>query len=171
MSSYLLDFYGRFLTVHGKRFATAYTPAQLIKATRHHVIINGDVAADEDVEWSFTPKTISAGEQFNLYWACEVAEEPKIELALESDETLGQATEALQEASLDDLPQESGDFLRLTSDSQLRQRRAIEEARIRAKWAQYKTEKAIAKYVEKYGDFDEEFLSDSGSDDDNSESD
>lgn len=155
MSRYLLDFYGRFLNVHGRRFATTYTPAQLIKATRHHTVIVGDCGGDEDFEWTFTPAYIVADGAFNLYWSCIATEELKIELAITDD------TAQLQEASLDDLPQgNSSEFLRLTSDSQLRERRVIEEARIKAKWAQYKAEKAIAKYVERYGEFDEEFLSD-----------
>lgn len=163
MSKYLLELYGNFLTVHAKRFAKPYTAAELIKATKHFAIIDGGDDAEEDVDWKFTPAYIEARDGFSLYWTCTV-EEPKIELFAPEAATIA---DSLQEATLDDLPQGSTEFLRLTSDSQLRERRSVEEARIRAKWAQYKAEKAIAKYVEKYGEFDDEFLSD----DDDSESD
>jgi hypothetical protein len=165
MSKYLLEFYGHFLTVHAKRFAKPYTAAELIKATKHFAIIADEAAGEEDIEWKFTPLNIEARDGFNMYWTC-TAEEPKIELFTGAPEVAAVA-DSLEEAALDDLPQGSTEFLRLTSDSQLRERRSIEEARIRAKWAQYKAEKAIAKYVEKYGEFDDEFLSD----DDDSESD
>lgn len=70
-------------------------------------------------------------------------------------------TAEIQAVEVDPVAEMTDGFLRLTSDTQIDERRGIEEARIRAKWAQYKAQRAIAKYVEKYGDFDEEILSDS----------
>ncbi len=165
MSNYLLAFYERFLSVHAKRFAKPYTAAELIKATKHFAVIT-DSSVEEDVEWRITPAYIEARDSFSMYWTC-TPEEPKIELDTREEAAVAAVAESLEEATLDDLPQGSTEFLRLTSDSQLRDRRSVEEARIRAKWAQYRAEKAIAKYVEKYGEFDDQFLSD----DDDSESD
>ena len=72
-------------------------------------------------------------------------------------------TEELEEIS--DIPQ-SDDFLRLTSDKQLHDRKYIEQARLRAKVAKFKAEKAMARYLEKYG-YDSDVLeSDSGEDSD-----
>ena len=76
ISTYLLDFYERFLKVHAKRFATTYTPAQLIKATKHFATFDEDSTADDDVEWVVEPTTITVSGVFNLYWHCTAAEEP-----------------------------------------------------------------------------------------------
>ena len=72
-----------------------------------------------------------------------------------------QAAAPIQEVEIETCEADTtNSFLRLTSNSQLRDKRLLEETKIRAKWAQYKAEKAIAKYVERYGELDEELLSD-----------
>lgn len=160
LGNYLLSLYAAFLNVHKTRFAKPYTPAQLIRATTHTLNVKGSVAdEDEELQWTLVPTLIVVKDgTFRVEWSATGA-------ALKIDLAVDDAEEAKNEiVELDEPEAELTDgFLRLTSDTQVEERRGVEEARIRAKWAQYKAQKAIAKYVEKYGDFDEEILSDSES--------
>jgi hypothetical protein len=162
LGNYLLSLYSAFLNVHKTRFAKPYTPAQLIRVTQHTVNVEDEIAdEDEELQWSLAPSQIVVKEgTFTIVWSA-TGSALKIDLGpedgasatneiVEVDEPVGELTDG---------------FLRLTSDTQVDERRGVEEARIKAKWAQYKAQRAIAKYVEKYGDFDEEILSDSESGD------
>jgi hypothetical protein len=159
MESYLLELYGEFIKVHGRRFNKPYTPAHLIKMTKHQFKLEGDAfngTNDEEFSWTFTPISLSITKSgsFILVWS---AKGDTITIAMND------LAEELEEIS--DIPQ-SDDFLRLTSDKQLHDRKYIEQARLRAKVAKYKAEKAMARYLEKYG-YDSDVLeSDSGEDSD-----
>jgi hypothetical protein len=169
LSEYLLNLYSTFLKIHSKSFAKPYTPTQLIKITSHTIVCEGAMD-DDEYEWTLTPVKVDVRNGiFELSWK-GTAHRMKIELNA-ADEEQEQKTPALppmpqapiQEIATDALPEAAdttNSFLRLTSNSQLRDKRLIEEAKIRAKWAQYKAERAIAKYVERYGELDEELLSD-----------
>lgn len=173
LSIYLLDLYSAFLNTYQTRFAKPYTPAQLIRATQHTVTVEGD--SDDEMQWTLVPTQITVkGGAFNLVWnatgaplkieLCDLEEEAEqaspMPQAVEVKAVEVQTAE-IQAVEVDPVAEMTDGFLRLTSDTQIDERRGIEEARIRAKWAQYKAQRAIAKYVEKYGDFDEEILSDS----------
>lgn len=162
LGNYLLSLYAAFLNVHKTRFAKPYTPAQLIRATQHTVKVESTVAdEDEELQWALVPSQIVVKEgAFIIVWSATGAS-LKIDLGVDDGEDA--ANEIVE---VDEPVEELTDgFLRLTSDTQVEERRNVEEARIKAKWAQYKAQRAIAKYVEKYGDFDEEILSDSESGD------
>jgi hypothetical protein len=164
LSNYLLGLYSAFLNIHGKRFAKPYTPTQLIKITSH--IAETTISDEDEYEWTLMPHSIHVKNgAFHLKWKA-AAQPIKIELSEEAPEHPEQKSPALdlpviQEVEIAAVAEEntSNGFLRLTSNSQLRDKRLLEEARIRAKWAQYKAEKAIAKYVERYGELDDELLS------------
>jgi hypothetical protein len=168
LSEYLLNLYSAFLGIHSKSFAKPYTPTQLIKITGHTVICE-DATDDEEYEWTLTPLKVDVRNGvFQLHWK-GTAHRMKIELnaaeEVEEQKPPAQATQApaapIQEVEIKACEADAtNSFLRLTSNSQLRDKRLLEETRIRAKWAQYKAEKAIAKYVERYGELDEELLSD-----------
>lgn len=178
--SYLLGMYSNFLNVHGKRFAKPYTPTQLIKITAHAIETEGCHDSDE-YEWTLEPLRIDVKNgTFCLFWKAS-AHPITIQLGIEEEEVDVQSNqesvqsiresahpaETLEEIGPDALPPvEESNLLRLTSNTQLRDKKMVEEARIRAKWAQYKAEKAIAKYLQRYGEFDQELLSDSSSDED-----
>jgi hypothetical protein len=168
--TYLLGLYSHFLNVHGKRFAKPYTPTQLIKVTTHSVEAEG-CHDNEEYEWILEPIRIDVKNgTFCLFWKA-IAHPIKIQLGIEDEVEPepevapvhpAEQQLALEEVTADILPPvEDSNLLRLTSNSQLRDKKTVEEARIRAKWAQYKAEKAIAKYLERYGDLDEDLLSDS----------
>lgn len=169
LGSYLLGLYSNFLNIHGKRFAKPYTPTQLIKITGHTVETEGCHDGD-DYEWTLTPQHIDVKNgAFLLFWKA-VAQPIKIQLGVEDEAEVAAtvlpapASEpAIEEVQFETLPatSEEANLLRLTSDTQIRDRKTLEEARIRAKWAQYKAEKAIAKYVQRYGHLDDDLLTDS----------
>jgi hypothetical protein len=183
LSEYLLNLYSAFLKIHAKSFAKPYTPTQLIKITGHTVTCEG-ATDDEEYEWTLAPLRVDVRNGvFELCWK-GTAHRMKIELnAAEDVEEEEQKSPALpptapqpqpiQEITIDAVPEstDTNSFLRLTSDSQIRDKRLLEEAKIRAKWAQYKAERAIAKYVERYGELDEELLSDDDEDESGSETD
>ncbi len=164
IQSYLLELYGEFLNAHGNRFKKLYTPAQLIKVTKHQFQIEGDALTGlptEEFNWVFTPASISVNKTgaFILIWIAK-GETVKV--------LMNELEEELEE--IVDIP-ESDDFLRLTSDKQLHDRKYIEQAKLRAKVAKFKAEKAVARYLEKYG-YDSDVLeSDSGGDDSDDDSD
>ena len=59
LNSFLMNLYTTFLNVHGKRFAKPYTPAQLIKATKHMVQCAesvADIIDTEEMEWTLKVK-------------------------------------------------------------------------------------------------------------------
>ncbi len=161
LGNYLLDLYAAFLNVHQTRFAKPYTPAQLIRATTHTVETEGPaVDMDEDLQWTLVPtQIIVKNGAFIIAWR---ATGQTVRIELSAVEDLAAAPAAIPDIQeVEPVAEITEGFLRLTSNSQVEERRGVEEARIRAKWAQYKAQRAIAKYVEKYGEFDEEILSDS----------
>lgn len=183
LSPYLIDLYSTFLNVHGKRFAKPYTPAQLIKATKHIVQCE---AAEEEMEWTLRVKQIEVKNgAFFLVWSAEgkalqiqLAEETVAETPV-AQATVTEATaltpdNGLEELNVNELPLKEASTFRLSlprdtgSDIQLQERRMVETARIQAKIAHYKAQKAIAMYVQKYGDLDDLFSdsSDEGLDSD-----
>lgn len=170
LGNYLLSMYSHFLNVHGKRFAKPYTPTQLIKVTTHTVDAEELMPTADEYEWTLIPMHLDVKNgAFCLFWKAH-ARPIKIELGIEDDvEECADKSPAseIMELSPDALPpvEAEGSLLRLTSNTQLRDKKIVHEARIRAKWAQYKAEKAIAKYLQRYGELDEELLSDSSTDD------
>lgn len=177
---YLMNLYSTFLNVHGKRFAKPYTPAQLIKATKH--VVNCEMA-EEELEWTLRVKQIEVKNgAFYLIWSAEgkalqiqleeetVAETP-VAQATATEATALTPDNSLEELNVNELPlKEEASTFRLSlprdtgSDIQLQERRMVETARIQAKIAHYKAQKAIAMYVQKYGDLDDLF-SDSSDED------
>lgn len=63
------------------------------------------------------------------------------------------AGEGLSAVDADALPYTAGDVLSLrTPEQQAQERRRVREAHLRAKLAQYKAERTMTKYIQKYGD-------------------
>lgn len=157
ISSYLLDMYGAFLKVHSSKFAKSYTPAQLIRITRHSFMAVQEFAGTCD--WVFTPNSIEiTSNTFNIIWHGRA--EPKIELNTD---------DGLEEVDVDRIVPTNlsdNDFLRLNSPEKLRDARNLEKARLRMKISKFRLEKAMTKYISKYGDLDENIFSSSDEDED-----
>lgn len=146
----------------------------------------------EVYEWSSVGSEIQVrGGAFHLLWTM-IGKPVHIELNVteaETEYTVNTITndnepkevlidEQLNEVSLDELPAAEDDVVfrpriiqnQPNDEERLKGRQQVEEARIRAKWAHYKAEKALAKYIERYGEYDD-FLSSSSDDDFSSSSD
>ncbi len=170
INSYLLDFYNAFLRVHSHRFAKNYTPAQLIKVSDHKFNTT-HITGPEDEEYNITltpGKVDITGNRFIINWNV-IAESVKIQLIEESDE------EKLEEVDVTGLVTESdetkGDFLRRnsskTNPDTAEAKKQLERAKLKVRIAKLKAERAIEKYVMRYGPIDPALL-DSDSDNDNS---
>jgi hypothetical protein len=155
ISSYLLDMYGVFLKVHSSKFAKSYTPAQLIRITRHSFIGSQEFAGTCD--WIFKPTAIEiTGNAFNIIWhACA---EPKIELNT-GDDLEEVDVDGMIPANLSD-----NDFLRLNSPEKLRAIQRLEKAKLKMKISKLSLEKAVTNYISKYGDLDKNMFSSSDED-------
>lgn len=157
ISSYLLDMYGAFLRAHSSRFAKSYTPAQLIRITRHTFKANENLTGMCD--WTFMPNSIEiTGNSFNVIWIAY----PEAKIELEDNEDLEEIdVDRIVPTNISD-----NDFLRLNSPEKLRDARNLEKARLRMKISKFRFEKAMTKYISKYGDLDENIFSSSDEDGD-----
>ena len=170
LNSFLMNLYATFLNVHGKRFAKPYTPAQLIKATKHIVqcaeSLSQSITDTEEMEWTLRVKQIEVKNgAFYLIWSGD-GRPLQIQLVEESEQTPDNRN-SLEELNVNELPMSDPSTFRLSPphddtalDNRAEERKAVEAARVYAQLAHYKAQKAIAKYVKKYGELDN-FLSDS----------
>ncbi len=169
---YLNDMYLAFLKVHASRFAKPYTPAQLIKVTTHTYNLTTETNPDDEYIFTLMPSKINIiGNTFTIIWTVH-AEEIKIdfdELDIGSEEEEEILEEIDVSRSCPIVNSATGDdFLRLNSTEQDRDIQILHKAKLKARLAKYKAEKALAKYISKYGKIDDELID---SDDSDSESD
>ncbi len=155
ISSYLLDLYAAFLRAHSSKFAKSYTPAQLIRITRHTLRASEQITGICD--WTLLPKTIEVtGNSFNIIWIAQP--EPKIELADNDD------LEEIDVASMVSANVSDNDFLRLNSPEKLKDIERLKKANLRMKISKLRLERAMTKYLSKYGDLEEDLFSSSDED-------
>jgi hypothetical protein len=185
-----------FLSIANNYFTKKYTADIIAKHIKHSGITNTKYTNNTLVV--FTPKYILLSDnQFTMAWdvkkedRIEVPDldEPEMELTLSGNAKQGLVAKnqtstvhvpsGLEEADTDSLPQAEpihfpatkaigGAGVQTSHESRHDDKRKIHEARLRAKIAHYKAEKAISRYLEKYGDYD---LSDSDEESSGSESD
>jgi hypothetical protein len=174
---YLNDMYSAFLKTHGSRFAKPYTPAHLIKVTQHTYNLLNDINHDDEYIFTLIPSKINIiANIFKIIWTVN-AQEIKIDFNDSEDEEsirdpLGVAGD-LEEVDVS-INVESGtddDFLRLNSTEHDRDAQNVLKARLKARLARYKAEKAMARYISKYGKIDDDLIDSDESDDSDTESD
>lgn len=182
-----------FLAIANNYFTKKYTPEVIAKHIKHSGIDASKY--DTNILIVFTPKYILlADNQFTMAWDVkkedridvpDLEEEPQMELTLTGNAKGGLVAQnttvssGLEETDTDALPQaepvhfstgrvHGGAGVSSMHESRHDDKRKIQEARLRAKIAHYKAEKAISRYLEKYGDYDlsssDEESSSSGSD-------
>lgn len=182
-----------FLSIANNYFTKKYTAEVIAKHIKHSGIDNTKYSNNLLVV--FTPKYILlADNQFTMIWDVkkddridvpDLEEEPQMELTLTGNAKGGLVAQnttvssGLEEADTDTLAQAEplhfptgrthvGSGTSTIHESRHDDKRKIQEARLRAKIAHYKAEKAITRYLEKYGDYDlsssDEESSSSGSD-------
>lgn len=179
-----IDILRGFVSVANQSFNKSYSADALAKHIKHSGISNTTINVPTAIEYkpklimlaesSFTLVwTVQKEEKIdvpdleavtNILAEVSVIEEKPSENAVESSSSSG-----LDELDADSLPAaepidfgsaaggagaESGSHRTSYNHSRQEDKRKIHEAHLRLKLAQYKAEKAIAKYIEKYGDED-----------------
>ncbi len=168
LNTYLLDMYSGLLRVHSSKFVKPYTPAHLVRATTHtftydysHIGFEAD--KNDEFTWDISPTKICLiGNNFNINWLA-TAQPARIQIVEED----------IQEVDVDNAVAvaENDDFLRLNSPDKQRAIQLLQRAKLREKVARYRAERALTKYIAKYGDIDPAVLGisdeeSSGSEDD-----
>ncbi len=155
LNTYLLDMYSGLLRVHSSKFVKPYTPAHLVRATTHTFMydysnISFHYDKNDDFTWDLKPiKICLIGNNFNINWLA-TAQPARIQL-VEDD---------IQEVDVDNAVAvaENDDFLRLNSPDKQRAIQLLQRAKLREKVARYRAERALTKYIAKYGDIDPAIL-------------
>jgi hypothetical protein len=172
--SYMTDFFQAFLTDFPKLFAKKHPPAAYINVLSHtftNIVSPPDIVQPEyTVILNPVEFTIQNG-KFIFVWSAEL---PSIDLHNESPLTV-ESTEAERDAVVIELSDVedgenadkempivmgSGIAVRM-SDRQFRDRQRVEEARLRAKLATVRAERALERYITKYGDYESDEITSS----------
>ncbi len=154
LNTYLLDLYAALLQVHSSKFVKPYTPAHLVRATTHsfkydYSNISFEPDKNDEFTWDIKPlKICLIGNNFNINWQA-TAQPARIQLVEDLEEV--DVVNAVA-------PAENDDFLRLNSPDKQRAIQLIHRAKLREKVARYRAERALTKYIQKYGDIDPSVL-------------
>lgn len=174
--SWLPQFVEAFLQSAKPYFAKPYSSTLVLKHLTHRVVLDDSCAgAEGSVARTYTPTAIVIAQgRFVVEWTVaqesiaiqipdEDEEEEEVMLTATQKELLGlapaKATDAANTIVATDLDTNSlplyssSEVLDLRTDEQQAfYKRKVKEAHLRAKLAQYKAERALAKYMDKYGD-------------------
>jgi hypothetical protein len=178
-ATYLPDLYSHLFAANGKLFTRKYDPVACAKSTNH---LFPDIPVETSESGShaciLSPTEIRLmNSKFYIVWSVEPAAEIEIDVGddvplmdedsvspsasapssnstpaapamidlVELDDIESDKEEPTSEASL---PLRSG-----LTDRQIRERQRVEEARLRAKLAAFRAQRAMDRYIQKYGDF------------------
>jgi len=173
--THMADFFQYLLTDFAKLFAKKHAPAAYVNALQHQFLAipeaPGSRSAGEHTVILNPVELVLKNGRFIFVWSTELAapdaedavsEVGDISLNLpESDDIIEveDIEESVDTGSNEIVSIRSGqpDIL---SDKQYRDRQRVEEARLRAKLAAVRAERALERYIQKYGDYESELSSD-----------
>lgn len=161
-NSYLIDFFSYILTDHGKMFIKKYTPDKYVSSLYHEFIgFPSDLEEGENTFILNPVELVIKNGKFTFNWLIEIGGVIDVQLEEESisPNEVAEATPAILEVDDIDAPLESNETISVRfglSDKQIRDRQRVEEARLRAKLATVRAERAIERYIQKYGDYETE---------------
>ena len=171
---WLVKFITAFLQTTEQYFTKKYTVEVLAKHLNHTLSLEGPTEDANQVLFAPSEVVIFQG-HFTLIWKATFETIritiPDFEDAIENDSISKDATELL---AIDDLEadlQQGAEELPLENSSRHYQKRKVKESRLRARLAQYKAERAMSRYLEKYGTEPSDSEWTSTSSDDESDSD
>ena len=159
-SNYLTDFFKYLLATHNRLFNNKYTPEQYVKHIIHNFQNLPIVDADNDIEHTCTlnpVELILKNGKIYMNWSVELANMIDFHI-LEVDD--------VDEGDVDD--DDANEIIAIRSgqsggqamsDKQNRDRQRVEEARLRAKLAAVRAERALERYIQKYGDYESDTTS------------
>lgn len=180
--TYMSDFFQYFLTDFASLFIKKHAPAAYVNALQHQ-FLEMPAAAHAQAEYTVILNPVELtlkGGRFYFVWSTElvapdvedaVSEVGDIALNLpESEEIIevDDIAESVDTGSDEILAVRSGQP-EILSDKQYRDRQRVEEARLRAKLAAVRAERALERYIQKYGEYESELSSDDGETTDGSE--
>lgn len=173
--TWLPQFVDAFLQSTKPYFVKPYAPAVVLKHMTHRVVADGLAEEEGTVTRIYTPTAVVIAQgRFTLDW--KVSQELiAIQIPVEDEEDLEEevmltatqqrllglggptaTNEVVQQVDTAALPFSGGGVTEVldlrTDEQQAFYKRKVKEAHLRAKLAQYKAERALAKYMDKYGD-------------------
>lgn len=187
--NWLLGFVEAFLQETRSYFAKPYSSTVVLKHLDHKVTLDSSCTEEDEsvVTRTYIPTAVVVAQgRFHLEWtvhqetiAIQIPDEDENEevmLTVTQRDLLGltptvhppapprSSNEIITDVDTNSLPFDpSSDVLDLrTNDQQSLYKRKVKEAHLRAKLAQYKAERALAKYIDKYGDALSDTSGDSG---------
>lgn len=163
-ANYLIELFTNFLKDHGNLFVKKYTPDKYASSLYHEFI--GFPSDLEEGEHTFILNPVELvikNGKFIFYWLIEIGGGIDVQLEEESiSPNAGTAVESeplVLEVDDIDAPLDSNEIISVRSglsDKQIRDRQRVEEARLRAKLATVRAERALERYIQKYGDYETE---------------
>lgn len=179
-ANYLTDFFQYILMTNSRLFIKKYTPEQYVKSIIHNFhnlpIVDGD--SNTEHTCTLNPKElILKNGKIYMNWSIELVN--MIDFQLEENSVKPEGVKVEPPANtnaeileVDDVDEEAaddtGDIIAIRSgrgsdqsmsDKQNRDRQRVEEARLRAKLAAVRAERALERYIHKYGDYESETTS------------
>jgi cytochrome c1 len=143
-----------FLKASEQYFTKKYTADALLKHLNHK--LESERPTEEQNQVLFMPKEIIIFQgRFTLMWKAKLETIriaiPDLEENVENEAQMKDVTELL---AIDDLEadlQKGPEEMVMEDSSRHYEKRKVKEARLRARLAQYKAERAMSRYLEKYG--------------------
>jgi len=181
--NYLIDLFNYLLSSpHSRHFNKKYTAEQYAKFVIHKFnnlpIVDGDATTEHTCTLNPVELVLKSGKLY-LNWTVELAS--MIDFQLEEEQRVAEQPAeppaALQPNSdileVDDVDIAAADddneiiairsgqsaSSQAMSDKQVRDRQRVEEARLRAKLAAVRAERALERYIQKYGDYESDMTS------------
>ena len=181
-SNYLTDFFKYLLATHNRLFNNKYTPEQYVKHIIHNFQNLPIVDADNDIEHTCTlnpVELILKNGKIYMNWSVELANMIDFQLEensvkVEEAAVVPPATMNVDILEVDDVDEggvdddDANEIIAIRSgqsggqamsDKQNRDRQRVEEARLRAKLAAVRAERALERYIQKYGDYESDTTS------------
>jgi hypothetical protein len=172
--SYMAEFFEYILTAFGKLFVKKHAPAAYVNALQHSFLSIPEIPARQQVEYTVVLNpvelTLKNG-RFIFVWSTELSMADVEDAVSEvGDIALNPPEDDIIEVNDIDESVDTGNEImavrsgqpEVLSDKQYRDRQRVEEARLRAKLAAVRAERALERYIQKYGDYESELSSDDG---------
>lgn len=151
---WLIKFITVFLQANEQYFTKKYTPEALIKHLSHTLDIEGSTEDANQVLFVPAEVVIFQG-RFTLVWKAKMEAIriaiPDLEETTEEAHEMKDVTELLDLDDLESDLQHGPEEMVIGDSSRHYEKRKVKEARLRARLAQYKAERAMSRYLEKYG--------------------
>jgi hypothetical protein len=151
---WLVTFITAFLQSTEQYFTKKYTVDALLKHLNHTLDIEGPTEDANQVIFMPTEIVIFQG-RFTLAWKAKMEAIriaiPDLEEPVENELITKDVTELLAVDDLEEDLQKGPIEMEVEDSSRHYEKRKVKEARLRARLAQYKAERAMSRYLEKYG--------------------